>query len=118
MWPLVSGLCFRQGTLVQATAAPVGLAALVPEHDDDLGAWWLRQRRRPHREARPPFDSLTLLVAWSLWKERNARTFRQTMTSVHDVFRVVVAEADDCIQAGFKTLLPFSAVWPQNTVPL
>jgi hypothetical protein len=77
--------------------APVGLATLVPEHDDNLGAWWLRQRRRLDRNNRPPFDSLMLIIAWCLWKERNARTFRQTSRNARDIFKVVVAKAEDWV---------------------
>jgi hypothetical protein len=81
--------------------APVGLAALVLEREDDLGVWWLRQRRWLDCDARPTFDSLMLIIAWSLWKEQNARTFRLTTRGVHDVVMAVVVEADVWVQ-GYR----------------
>ena len=55
--------------------SPVGLAMLVPEYDEEIGEWWLRLRQRLDSSARPIFDSMFLLVAWNLWKERNSVTF-------------------------------------------
>ena len=54
---------------------PLQLQSLVPMEDVDNADWWLLQRRRVDLASRPLFDSLLLLVAWSIWKERNARVF-------------------------------------------
>jgi hypothetical protein len=74
---------------------PVGLTTLVPEQDDNLGEWWLRQRRRLYRTARSSFDILIMLVAWSRWKERYDRTFQRTSRTHQEIFNSVVAEAED-----------------------
>jgi len=54
---------------------PLQLQSLVPMEDVDNADWWLLQRRRVDLASRPLFDSLLLLVAQSIWKERNARVF-------------------------------------------
>lgn len=45
---------------------PIGLATIMPEHDEDIGEWWMRQRRRLDPSAGPVLDSMFLLVAWNL----------------------------------------------------
>ena len=47
---------------------------------------------------------MTLLVAWSLWKERNRRVFDAAASSVADVVRMVVVEGELWVAAGFKPL--------------
>jgi len=88
----------------------------MPEGADDLGSWWLRQRRRLDNDARPPFDSLMLLISWAIWKERNNRTFSRTVAGTQELFRKVVQEAEDWVQTGFKTLAVVCPIWSQNTV--
>jgi hypothetical protein len=104
--------------------APVGLAALVPEVDEHLPAWWLRQRRRVHEDARRPFDAMVLLVAWSIWKERNNRTFqrvamqRDSLKGPEGSFRkqAILQEAGDWVQAGFSGFASWCHIWSQNSV--
>jgi len=66
--------------------------------------WWLSSRKRLPKGLRRGFDSLALLVGWSLWKERNRRVFDAAASSVAEVVRVVVAEAELWVAAGFKPL--------------
>jgi hypothetical protein len=81
---------------------PVGLVALVPERPNDLTEWWMQQRLRLHHDA--PFDSLLLLISGTLWKERNSRTFQGVASGIQVIYKTVVEEAEDCVQAGFSTL--------------
>jgi hypothetical protein len=53
----------------------LGWRQLTPESDDKIIAWWLDSRKRVAKPRRKAFDSLVLLGMWSLWLERNARTF-------------------------------------------
>jgi hypothetical protein len=46
--------------------ALVSLIALVPDNGDELGTWWLRQRLRVDQDIRPSFDSLMMLISWSV----------------------------------------------------
>jgi hypothetical protein len=48
-----------------------------------IANWWERWRQRWRREKKKGADTLFALVAWKLWKERNARLFQnETATSV------------------------------------
>jgi hypothetical protein len=46
------------------------------------------------------FDSLFALTSWELWKERNARCFRNSTAIVDDVLQIIRTEADRWIEAG------------------
>ena len=37
--------------------------------------WWLNAKKQVPKSLQKGFDSLFFLIGWSLWKERNARTF-------------------------------------------
>jgi hypothetical protein len=44
--------------------------------------WWLTSRKRLAKARRRGFDSLVLLVAWSLWLERNSKVFDRRSSTV------------------------------------
>jgi hypothetical protein len=46
-----------------------------PEEGDTLERWWSVSRARVGNTNRRKFDTLVILVARSLWKQRNARVF-------------------------------------------
>jgi hypothetical protein len=43
---------------------------------------------------------LFALISWEVWKERNARCFRDAVANVNDILRIVKAEADRWVEAG------------------
>jgi len=43
-----------------------------------------------------------LLVSWTLWVERNKRTFQGTLASVLDLYRAVIREPEIWVEAGFR----------------
>ena len=45
-------------------------------------------------DRRNDMDSLFALVSWQLWKERNARCFRESTSTVGDLLHIIKAEAD------------------------
>jgi hypothetical protein len=49
-----------------------------PTSDINLEKWWILGRGKVHKRDRWRFDTLVILVAWTLRKQRNARTFRNT----------------------------------------
>jgi hypothetical protein len=56
------------------------VATLGAPPDNALISWWLRQRKAVPKAHRKGFDSLVLLITWSLWLERNGRVFRGCST--------------------------------------
>jgi hypothetical protein len=51
--------------------------------------WWLRWRKEVHKDHGRGFDSFVALVAWSLWRERNARVFDGIRRSVQDLIHSI-----------------------------
>ena len=45
-------------------------------------------------------DSLFALISWEIWKESNARCFRDSTASANELLRIIKAEADRWIEAG------------------
>ena len=92
--------------------SPLGLASLMPDGEDSLGPWWLHQRKRLDPTAQPFFDSMFLLVAWILWKERNSVTSEHSMASdAIGICKAVAATADEWALAGFDSISPSATTW-------
>lgn len=57
----------------------VCLQELTPQNDQPFCDWWLRSKKQVPKDHRKGFDSLALLVIWSLWKERNRQVHDRTV---------------------------------------
>lgn len=80
------------------------LDGIVSLQHGDIFEWWLRERKSVPRAARAGFDALFFLLGWSIWKERNARTFGGPSSTPAQLLRLLLAEANDWLQAGFRKL--------------
>ena len=58
-------------------------------------------------ERRSGLDSLFGLVSWQIWKERNARCFRDSTATINDLLQLIKDEADRWIEAGAGGLAAF-----------
>ena len=76
----------------------------LPAPSQTALAWWHSLRSMFTGDRRTGMDSLFALVSWQLWKERNARCFREVTATVTDLLQIIKAEADQWIQAGAKGL--------------
>jgi NaMN:DMB phosphoribosyltransferase len=66
--------------------------------------WWRRLRSSISGTQRKGIDTLFALVSWQLWKERNARCFRQENAMAVDTLQAIKREGETWIQAGAKGL--------------
>jgi hypothetical protein len=66
--------------------------------------WWIRIRKEMLKENRRGFDSLFFLVGWTLWKEWNARTFRNDVATPSELLQGIVDEASLWVMSGFRAL--------------
>jgi hypothetical protein len=88
---------------------PADLQLLLDgQSEDGLCTWWLKKRQLLDSERRRGFDALVLLVSWELWKERNARIFRNEAKSMVAIAKHIKEEGELWIDAGFT---PLAAVW-------
>jgi hypothetical protein len=83
----------------------LGIVGLHPRQwaGIDIQDWWssLVEGASPHRKG---LSSLALLVVWEIWKERNARVFRNKLSANVVIFELVKAEARLWTLAGAKRL--------------
>jgi hypothetical protein len=84
--------------------ARVHLQDFVTVVEDQAMLWWLTNRKRIPKALRRGFNSLFFLVGWSLWKERNARTFDRGNLSVLSLVDSIFEEAGGWIAAGNRRL--------------
>jgi len=67
-------------------------------------SWWIESRKRLPKQIRRGFDSLFFLVCWSLWKERNARTFDRSSRQPAALLQAILEEASLWVAAGYRPL--------------
>jgi hypothetical protein len=74
------------------------LQDFVTVNEEHVMSWWIQNRKGVLKVLRRGFDSLFLLVGWTLWKERNARTFDAVATSPSQLLTKILDVA------GFKPI--------------
>ena len=90
------------------------LQDLVMVNEEHVMSWWVKNRKGVPKVLRRGFDSLFFLVGWTLWKERNARTFDAVASSPLQLLTKIMDEAAVWGLAGFKpiqALLVLPSVW-------
>ena len=85
----------------------------IPSTDVTFRQWWLDQRRHFNVKLRRGFDSITILIAWALWKQRNAQVFNNVsrQRSAAQLKTEILDEIDDWRKAalgGVGALDPFT----------
>jgi hypothetical protein len=63
--------------------------------------------RSIHWDQRMDFDSLVVLVCWSLWRERNARVFNKVQLPAPELLATIRGVARIWIVVGFVELTEF-----------
>ena len=68
-----------------------------------LKSWWTKMSSKttPNRKA---MASLTMLISWTVWKERNARFFNSKSAPPPVLLSFIKAEAKLSVAAGAKKL--------------
>jgi len=76
---------------------------MVAAMQEGCGSSLFKMNRLP-KQLRRGVDSLFFLIGWSIWKERNARTFNGVSTSATRLEVSIQEEADAWCMAGYKHL--------------
>jgi hypothetical protein len=66
--------------------------------------WWNVWRQQWTGQHRNGADSIFALVAWELWKERNARCFHGASTQVPNMLNHIKHEAESWVQTDARNL--------------
>jgi hypothetical protein len=72
--------------------------------------WWSEEIHK-HAHGRKAMASLAMLMSWEIWKERNARVFRNTASTIAMMVARVKEEVTMWSFAGAKAL---SSVMPRE----
>jgi hypothetical protein len=100
-WLLV--FCARQ--VWTAIFHVLGLLPLAPKLEDSrFSSWWCKTIKAVPTELREGLNSLIILVAWELWKHRNACVFEGASPCVQRLLAVVSEECLLWCWAGAKAL--------------
>ncbi|KAF8729639.1 hypothetical protein HU200_017588 [Digitaria exilis] len=87
----------------------VGAQELAPTATElSLADWWIRVRKRISKESRKMFDTFIALVTWSIWLERNNRTFNRQARSTLQLQRHIQEQASEWTRARFTAMAPFA----------
>ncbi|CAN6244805.1 unnamed protein product [Urochloa humidicola] len=73
-----------------------------------IADWWEAARKRVDKALRKSYDSLVVLVAWSIWLEHNAQMFNCQCKQPHQLLVDILAEADRWVQARFRAPAPIA----------
>ncbi|CAN6359861.1 unnamed protein product [Urochloa humidicola] len=93
---------------VTSTALP----AALPQQ---LLDWWLLLRAGHHNLKQKGLDSMVMLISWSVWKERNSRTFdTRPERTVAQLVDIILEEGHHWTLAGAKHLAAVG--WPSPAV--
>jgi len=83
----------------------LGLSAIVPQPGSTrFSNWWCQSIKSVGKNLRKGLNSLILLVAWEIWKHRNACVFEGAVPCVQQVRRAVVEEGSVWCLAGASAL--------------
>ena len=86
----------------------LNLDVAIPNSSTSWVEWWLLSRQTIAANRKALFDSVYLLIAWNLWKERNSRFFSRSPSSVTQLLMRIKDEASEWIAADFCSL---SGAW-------
>ncbi|WVZ95364.1 hypothetical protein U9M48_041137 [Paspalum notatum var. saurae] len=82
----------------------VGLGSHTPSRPKAFQDWWRKAVRRVPKEIRKGFNSLVILVAWSIWKHRNRCVFDGMQPATSAVAQEVLDQERIWIAAGASGL--------------
>ena len=84
----------------------LGLGALEMNRwgtERNIKCWWTSMSK-PNTTNRKAMASLTMLVCWVIWNERNARVFQKKSTPPHYILKLIQEEARTWVTAGARHL--------------
>ena len=83
----------------------LGLLAIVPQHGcTRFSNWWCQSIKKVEKSLRKGLNSLIILVAWEIWKHRNACVFEGVVPCTQRVQSAVIEEGNVWCLAGASAL--------------
>ncbi|BAS99138.1 Os06g0679900 [Oryza sativa Japonica Group] len=67
---------------------------MLPFNEPSFISWLCDKRMKVAKAQRRGFDTITALIAWTIWEERNNRVFNQQQKTWVEVAKVMTAEAE------------------------
>jgi hypothetical protein len=107
----IAGECVYARGVWFRVLARLRAPGLMSQPGDLFLDWWLQCRTSLPSAWHAGFDSLVILVAWCLWKERNQRMFHNARRTPLQLVGFIAEEAERWSMAGFSQL---SAFWSRG----
>jgi hypothetical protein len=79
------------------------LHALVPGQEDCFMDRWLCNLKLVQKEMRRGFNSMVVLVAWMIWKERNDRVFNSSIRHAAQLSTWIREEGRQWVLVGYSS---------------
>ncbi|KAF8722498.1 hypothetical protein HU200_022325 [Digitaria exilis] len=87
----------------------IGCQHLTPSATpSSIADWWTTSRKQMDKAARKTFDALVVLICWSVWLERNARTFDNRTKTSQQLAHGIAEEAAVWVRATYSSLQVFA----------
>lgn len=85
-------------------AAALGVTLQAASEGVSVLCWWTELQRSWSGTRKKGFDSLFMLSSWVIWKERNARCFRECATTIGELLLLIKHEVRQWTSAGAVNL--------------
>jgi hypothetical protein len=91
------------------TLSRLGLQHLTPTSDAAVFQdWWREAERNVSKQKKKGFNSILSLVAWRIWKHRNARVFDNASPNIHTILLTI---HDEALLWGLARAAALRQVW-------
>jgi hypothetical protein len=88
----------------------MGWQVLTQPQDYVFQDWWRNAEQQVDKSQRKGFNSTVILVAWWLWKHRNAYVFKGQSSCAQQLLQSI---RDDAVRWSIAGAAGLAGIWPE-----